>query len=198
MKLFVKKIAGLVLPAQATNKDAGYDVLATSGPNIVGEKIDLPLEGVYAWKRVAYVEYGTNLFVAPQEEEQVVWKSLPWSGGAIDWTTIGVDYHTQLFPRSSISRYNLVLANSVATIDNGYRNQILVRFKYLFQPEDFVIVPEAGMMKVYGRINPEHLYNVGEKMVQIKAAPNIPIEFEEIENLNTTERGLGGFGSSGK
>ena len=77
-------------------------------------------------------------------------------------------YHTELFPRSSISKYNLVLANSVATIDRGYRNEILLRYKYIFQPEDMIVVQE-DILRVYGRVNNENIYQKGDKIAQIKA-----------------------------
>jgi dUTPase len=184
MQIYVKKVAGLVLPTQANPKDAAYDIVATTPPMIVGDKVERPMDGMPMWKRVAYIEYGTNLYIAPVAEKAT-------------WKDIGIDYHTQLFPRSSISRYNLVLANSVGTVDNGYRNQIMCRFKYIFQPEDYLVVPEMGITKIYGLVNPDHLYNAGEKIVQIKACANVHIEFIEVDNLEESQRGLGGFGSSG-
>ena len=196
MKIFVKK-NGVVLPTQATPDDAGYDIIATTEGKITGQFIERPFDGMKVWSRVAFIEYGTNLFIAP-EDAQYENHEFVTDGGAEVATISTQKFHTLLHPRSSISKYNLVLANSVGLVDNGYRNQILVRFKYIFQPEDLVIVPEAGVNKVYGMVRPEYIYNKGEKIVQIKASPNIPIEWVEVENLNETERGLGGFGSTGK
>ena len=36
-------------------------------------------------------------------------------------------YHTEIWPRSSISKYDLALANSIGLVDNGYRGELLVR-----------------------------------------------------------------------
>ena len=41
-------------------------------------------------------------------------------------------------------------------------------------------------------------YKVGDRVCQIMIIPHPPIQFEEVEELNNTERGEGGFGSTGK
>ncbi len=202
MKLFVKNIDGVKVPTQANpGEDAAYDIVATTPPMIQGEFIERPLDGLKLYKRVVYVEYGTNLFIAPQDdvETRVIGLTSGPSGNLSDaaWSEVGVQYHTQLFPRSSISKYNLVLANSVGTVDNGYRNQIFCRFKYLFQPEDLIILQEQ-YLRAYGHVRNEYLYQQGDKIVQIKACPNVPIEFERVGTLPESQRKLGGFGSSGK
>lgn len=202
MKIFVKDIKGLVLPKQANDDtahpDAGYDVVATTEGQIVGEFIERPLDHAKVYRKIAYIEYGTNLYISPQDSKQI--KDADFIEGCDVFrppTEVVTKYHTLLHPRSSISKQNLVLANSVGIIDNGYRNQIMVRFKYIFQPEDLVIVPEANVSRIYGLVNQDLIYKQGERICQIKASPNIPIEFEVVKDLNATERGLGGFGSTG-
>lgn len=81
-----------------------------------------------------------------------------------------------LFPRSSISKTILSLANSVGVIDSGYRGSIMFKFRY----------PEEGMV-----------YDVGDRIGQIIIMPYPTVEFEETEELSSTERGEGGFGSTG-
>jgi len=81
-----------------------------------------------------------------------------------------------LFPRSSISKTILSLANSVGVIDSGYRGPIMFKFRY----------PEEGMV-----------YDIGDRIGQIIIMPYPTIEFEEMEELSSTERGEGGFGSTG-
>jgi dUTP pyrophosphatase len=82
-----------------------------------------------------------------------------------------------LFPRSSVSKTILTLANSVGVIDSGYRGSIMLKFRY----------PEEGMV-----------YEVGEKVGQIIILPYPQITFEEVDELSSTDRGEGGFGSTGK
>ena len=81
-----------------------------------------------------------------------------------------------VFPRSSIRKYDLALTNCVGVIDSGYRGEIQATFK------------RSGV----------YVYEVGDRGAQIMIIPHPPIEFEEVDELSDTERGDGGFGSTGK
>lgn len=83
-----------------------------------------------------------------------------------------------LFPRSSICKKDLEMTNSVGVIDSNYRGPI----KSVFNPtcED----PE--------------IYELGERFAQLIIIPYPKIEFEEVEELSETNRGTGGYGSTGK
>jgi len=106
-----------------------------------------------------YIEYKTGLSVQPPE-----------------------GYHTEIFPRSSISKYDLSLCNSIGLIDNEYRGEIILRFNVLGH-----YIP-----------NLKNVYKKGDKIGQlvIRKTYNIPVV--EVEELEETARGTGGFGSSGK
>lgn len=82
-----------------------------------------------------------------------------------------------LFPRSSVYKTTLSLANCVGVIDSGYRGEIMFKFRYL----------EEGMV-----------YDVGDRVGQLIIMPYPQVEFEEVEDLTDSERGEGGFGSTGK
>lgn len=82
-----------------------------------------------------------------------------------------------LFPRSSISKKNLVLTNSVGVLDSGYRGEVTFKFKCL---------TETGIV-----------YSKGDRIGQIIIMPYPHIEFTEAEELSETERGAGGYGSTG-
>jgi len=216
MKLYIKKVSGLTqegLPSQANVLDAGYDIIATSHPKIKAEKEDTieaaPLidDKPNQYRRVAYIEYETNLYWSPaksteQRVKTLETKRLEDNSGMIvtayEIVADIIDWHIELFPRSSISKYNLVLANSVGTIDTGYLNQVLVRFKYLFAPQD--LSPrrkDNGDFELVGVVNPKYLYQRGDKIVQLKPRQNVPVQFEFVDELPTLDsRGLGGFGSS--
>src|ERR1700693_2303309 len=143
MTILIKNTEGLQLPSQANpGEDGGYDVIATSGPNIVGYGIangDTKL-----WSRISYIEYGTGLFLAPIPEKDIelIRETRDHIINFNDCSPIEIDkiFHIEGFPRSSVSKYNLVLANCVGTIDTGYRNEIMCRFKYIFQPEDLCVI----------------------------------------------------------
>jgi dUTP pyrophosphatase len=101
-----------------------------------------------------YVEYGTDIAV-----------SIPEGHAGF------------LLPRSSLSNYDLVLANHVGLIDSNYRGEIKFRFK---------------LSKTSPRI-----YNLGDRIGQLVVLPVPAIIFAEVENLDETDRGNQGYGSSG-
>lgn len=82
-----------------------------------------------------------------------------------------------LFPRSSITNKGLILGNSVGVIDSGYRGEI----KFRFYPVE--------------RYSQE--YQIGDKIGQMMIIPYPKLEFEEVEELSETDRGTGGYGSTG-
>ena len=81
-----------------------------------------------------------------------------------------------IFPRSSVSKYDLTLANSVGVIDSDYRGPIKLRFKSL---------------------GPTH-YKVGDRVGQLVIMPIPAVELGQVEELDDTVRSEGGFGSSGE
>lgn len=87
-----------------------------------------------------------------------------------------------LFPRSSITNMGLILGNSVGVIDSGYRGEIKFRFYIGYNPT--------------GVKNAE-LYHIGDKIGQMIIMPYPQIELEEVEELTETDRGTGGYGSTG-
>jgi dUTP pyrophosphatase len=97
-----------------------------------------------------------------------------------------------VFPRSSIRKTGLQLSNSVGVIDSGYRGELQATFNKLFGGEGMY-----DEMKVK-EIQPNDFYKVGDRVAQIMIIPHPPIEFEEANELSDTERGDGGFGSTGK
>lgn len=83
-----------------------------------------------------------------------------------------------VFPRSSIRKYDLVMANSVGVIDAGYRGEVQVTFfKADFQ----------------GRF-----YETGDRIAQLIILPHPQVTLIEAAELSDSERATGGHGSSGK
>lgn len=89
---------------------------------------------------------------------------------------IPTGYVGYVFPRSSVSNMGLVLANSVGVVDSGYRGEVSARFK------------ADGWFRKYG---------VGDRFAQLVIMPIPDIEFEESDELSASDRGAGGYGSSG-
>jgi len=84
-----------------------------------------------------------------------------------------------LFPRSSNSKKDLLLSNSVGVLDSGYRGQVEFRYKHISTDWDLA-----------------NKYSVRDRIGQIIILPYPQIEFEEVQELSETERGNGGFGST--
>lgn len=100
-----------------------------------------------------FIEYGTGLSVEIPE-----------------------GYAGFIFPRSSISKTGMMLANAVGVIDSDYTGEVKLRFKYISKSVD---------------------YKVGDRIGQLIIMPYPKIEFEEVQELSTTARSSGGFGSTG-
>lgn len=94
-----------------------------------------------------------------------------------------------VFPRSSCSKKQLVLANAVGVIDSGYRGEVTVKFK----PS---VALDKGQFCTYIRMY--GLYNIGDRVAQMIIMPYPHIEFEETDKLSETERADGGYGSTDK
>jgi len=164
------------LPKRGTDRSTGYDIIATSDPEIVGETKDNT-----TYTRIDYIQYKTNLKMA-------VLKDRTYSGfGHSD-----IDYDVLAFPRSSVSKYNLILANCIGLVDADYRGEVLLRFKYIFQPEDYSIISN----QIVGNVNETKIYNMGDKICQLKVTRVENIEFVLVDELDATNRGEGGFGST--
>ena len=97
-----------------------------------------------------------------------------------------------IFPRSSVRKTGLQLSNSVGVCDSGYRGELQATFNKVFGSERMY-----DEMKVK-EIQPNEYYEVGDRIAQIMIIPYPPIEFVEADELSNTERGEGGFGSTGK
>ena len=120
-----------------------------AGLDITAISRDIVITGDYE-----YIEYGTGLAFE-----------------------IPVGHVGLLFPRSSISKKEVLLANAVGVVDSGYRGEITFRFKRMAWDSN--------------------LYNVGEKIGQLVVIPYPQIQLEEVKELSETERGSDGYGSSG-
>lgn len=87
-----------------------------------------------------------------------------------------------IYPRSSVSRVQQVLCNSVAVIDAGYTGEIKLRYRMTWRG---------------GWFEPQ-IYKVGDKIGQLVIMPIPNVEFVEVEELSESQRGANGFGSSGQ
>lgn len=94
-----------------------------------------------------------------------------------------------LFSRSSVSKKDLSLANSVGVIDSGYRGEVILKFK----PSNVYSRISKGVS--LRRVYPES-YEIGDKIGQIIIMPIPKITLELVDDLGTSDRGIGAFGST--
>jgi len=160
--------------------DAGYDIVAVDQPRVIGSIY----QGLY-YTAISHIEYNTKLIIEPEIEGDEF------------------NFFMLLYPRSSIIKTNLVLANSVGVIDSGYRGEIKVCFKYIVQPEDMKIVEGKSFRGkkasgIVSSVNPQRIYQQGDKIAQLIPCKHLPLSIDYVDEINKSERGLGGFGSTGK
>jgi len=118
--------------------------------------LDLVATDMYHDREYGFVEYGTGIAVE-----------------------IPKGYVGLLFPRSSVSKKDLQLANSVGVIDSNYRGEVKLRYRHTDDPES------------------SDVYSVGDRVGQLVLVPCPQVRTLEVEKLSDTSRGTGGFGSSG-
>jgi len=94
-------------------------------------------------------------------------------------TAIPEGYYFKVVPRSGLALWEgLSIVNSPGTIDSGYRNE--------------------WMAIVINLSNTEVTLKKGDRVCQIILTKMIDYEFEEVKELPESDRGQGGFGSTGK
>lgn len=86
-----------------------------------------------------------------------------------------------IFPRSSIYKMELSLTNAVGVVDSGYRGEIMFKFRNTDWTEEN-----------------NSTYDIGDRIGQIIIIPYPEINFVEVEDLEESERGVTGFGSTNK
>lgn len=88
-------------------------------------------------------------------------------------------YFGAIYARSGLAtKEGLRPANCVGVIDSDYRGEIIV-----------AIHNDSNIVRVVEK---------GERIAQIVIMPYLSVEFEEVDNLDETKRGNGGFGSTDK
>lgn len=129
--------------------------------------------------------YDLYAYCDPSEQEEPIAEMKPHetikigTGLAIE---IPEGYFGAIFARSGLAtKQGLRPANCVGVIDSDYRGEIIVP------------IHNDG-------IDTKHCQEIsyGDRIAQLIIMPYLPVEFEEVERLSDTQRGTGGFGSTGK
>ena len=87
-------------------------------------------------------------------------------------------YFSGIFARSGLAtKKGLAPANKIGVCDSDYRGEYIVA--------------------LHNHSNKSQFVEPGERIAQLIVLPYLPVEFTEVEELTDTERGDGGFGSTG-
>jgi dUTP pyrophosphatase len=118
-----------------------------------------------------------------------------------------------IFPRSSVTKYDLMLKNSIGVIDASYRGEIRCRFTKVindvFRDGEKTKEKKSFLGKLISSKTHDFIdifflprkikkYEVGERVAQIVFLELPKITLVEVEELSDTQRGSGGFGHTGK
>jgi len=87
-------------------------------------------------------------------------------------------YFGAIYARSGLAtKQGLRPANAVGVIDSDYRGELIVA--------------------LHNDTDKEQTIKTGDRIAQLVVMPYLPVEFTEVDALDETERGAGGFGSTG-
>ena len=130
------------------------------------------------WDSIYEGDAGVDLYCPDQLVIEPGETHLIKMGIACEMTDDYLPTSYMLVPRSSISKTPLRMANSIGIIDAGYRGEIMAAVDNT-SGEDYMVVP-------------------GQRLFQIVHPTLYPIGVEVVKELSDTQRGDGGFGSTGK
>lgn len=91
-----------------------------------------------------------------------------------------------IYPRSSNRKTNAYMCNHVGVIDSGYRGEVMISFKNRDMNLQEEVIPQLTKP-----------YEVGDKIAQLIIIPYPKIEFVEVDELSSSDRGKNGHGSTG-
>ena len=109
--------------------------------------------------------------------EQIAWQAVVSTGLAFE---IEEGYRMDIYPRSGWGfKHNIQLGNGTGKIDSDYRGEVMVKL---------IAFCEQNKLPKIER---------GTRIAQAEINNVIQAEFKEVDTLSETERGEGGFGSTG-
>ena len=179
MKIIYKKLRdNTVLPYAATQMSGGLDVTAAHIEHVSENEVV-----IYLGFSMQPVQKSTGMHV---------------NGGKHSRDHL-INYRIRFSPRSSFTKYNWILQNSPCLGDADFTGEYRLRFRAI--PTRITKIPLPPNKKAIG-ITPllkyePFPYKVGDRVAQLWVEEIIPIEFEEGELPNLTDR-KGGFGSTDK
>lgn len=175
---FIKYHKDAKMPEKAHAGDYGYDVYAVTEeeifPGVWRYGLGFGLQPVRDQQLVNYAEST----IRTSTEDGVINEQKLSFPNYIDLKTSPLDIAITFRPRSSIYKTGMSLANTPPTGDEIFTGEYQL---------------------VFYHVNPDlPRYKVGDKIAQLHLDFTFPANFVEVDQLDLTERGDGGFGSTGK
>ena len=158
-----------VIPQKAYDKDFCYDLV------VVSEEEIAPNVWKYGFGFGLQIERGDEVLV---KDVMNIFGTQTLTGYTFDMKRSPLNLSIDIRTRSSVWKTGMVLSNCTGTVDEGYTNEISAVFYH--------VMPNMPR------------YKVGDKIAQMKIGITFPIEFTEVKELKETERGMRGYGSTGK
>lgn len=137
---------------------------------------DLKAHSIRFDEEYGFLEYGTGVYL-----------------------NIPEGYEVLLYPRSSISKYELVQCNSVGIIDTSYSKELLIRYRVLLSYDGAYL--ENNKLVCWNEDNEgvhkfsPLMYKIGDKIGQMIMQKKLNYSLVQVENIQENERQ--GFGSTG-
>ena len=88
-------------------------------------------------------------------------------------------YHVKIYSRSGMAKRGILLPNAPGIVDSDYRGEITVMLYGLF-------------------VKGHEIFQIGHRIAQAELVKGTPVSFKVVSQVSETERGTGGFGSTGK
>ena len=129
-------------------------------------------------KKAHATDFGYDVVATSREEiAPNVWKYGIGLAFELEPTSMSYNIAISFRPRSSIYKTGLVLSNCIGTIDKDYRGEVSAIFYKVAEGE---------------------IYEVGDRIGQIHLSLEGLMEFEWADSLSESDRGTGGYGSTGR
>lgn len=111
-------------------------------------------------------------------------------------------YEMQIRPRSGVTS-KTKLRVQLGTVDSGYKGEVMVMVDNIANPFSYddssglLLAIDGTVVDTNFHVNNAYLIQKGDRIAQGIIAPVIAAEIEETDDVGTSERGAGGFGSTG-
>lgn len=165
-----------VLPTKAYPNDFCYDCVAVSEEEIAPNVWKYGLGLAFQIKRDMTKPFCGMMITTKPDSDEITGKHI--FSMKVDMAGADVNLSIDARPRSSVWKTGMVLSNCEGTIDENFTGSVSAVFYH--------VMPNMPR------------YKVGDRVCQIKLGFTLPMEFEQVDSLDSTDRSNNGYGSSGR